>query len=78
MPLDTPIRNVFVLDLNDVGHNQHIASDVLDAYLEGRTVLLFNEQTDQLLLDYSLCENVRQVLLKNLCLSKNSGYGVFV
>lgn len=48
LPPDCSIQEVFRVLLTDASRNQHIAQDIIDAYREGRKIIVLTERTEHL------------------------------
>ncbi len=78
IPADSPIQDVFHILANDATRNRRIAGDVLDAYREGRKVLVLTERTDHLpLLRDLLAGDVEHCFILHGRLSKKQRTAVF-
>ncbi|MBN2792366.1 MAG: DEAD/DEAH box helicase family protein [Desulfuromonadales bacterium] len=78
IPPDSPIQDVFRIIVGDSTRNRRIAEDVLNAYKEGRKVLVLTERTEHLpLLREALGEEVENCFILHGRLSKKQRTAVF-
>jgi len=77
-PPDAPIQTVFRILSTDAKRNRKISEDVLDAYREGRKVLVLTERTDHLaLLREGLGNEVEHCFVLHGRLSKKQRAAIF-
>ncbi len=57
IPDESPIQEIFLILANDKDRNNQIIVDVLDAYKEGRKILVLTERTDHIKLLHKALEN---------------------
>jgi superfamily II DNA or RNA helicase len=76
--MDLPIQDVFRILMGDATRNRRIAEDVMDAYREGRKVLVLTERTDHLpLLQEALGDEIEHCFVLHGRLSKKQRTAVF-
>jgi len=74
---DSPIQGVFRILANDETRNRRIAQDILDAYQEGRKILVLTERTEHLgLLRAVLGDDIENCFVLHGRLSKKQRTGI--
>ena len=77
IPPDSGIQNVFRILTNDTSRNRRIAQDILDAYQEGRKILVLTERTEHLeLLREDIGDAIEHCFVLHGSLSKKQRAGI--